>query len=377
MVNELSHPLPEIRSPLDEILPNAVIAPASEADIAAARARLDSLAKPVGSLGRLEECAIRLFAASGGERPLRVDPALAVTVAGDHGAAEEGISPFPQAVTRQMVASFLSGGGAVNVLSRAAGMEFLLVDAGCAGGPFPEHDRLLSCRLGDGTANFARGPAMSRDQAVEGLRHGAHIAAHYASAGIRCLAVGEMGIGNTTAAAALACALFGLDPDVMVGPGTGAGPEMIRRKADVVRRALEANAEACSPERAAADPVSVLAAMGGFEIAVMAGIMLGAAACRRPVLVDGFISSAACAVALKICPALADHVFLSHLGAEPGHAAMLDAMGLHPPLLRLGMRLGEGTGAVTALPILRAAAAVFNDMATLESAGVSGRTDGA
>lgn len=357
---------------LAEVAPDTVITPVDAADLKAAQNYLDNLTKPQGSLGRLEELARRLFAMRGGETPLQVSPAMMFTVAGDHGVAAQGVSPYPQIVTRQMVSNLLAGGAGVNVLCRAGGMDFCLVDAGCAGGPFPPHEKLLDRRLGDGTADMTQGPAMSRATAAEGVRCGMTLVAEQAAQGVCCFATGEMGIANTTAATAIYCALLGLDPDIMTGPGAGAGPERVRHKAAVIRQALSVNASLCRKE----DPLGVLAAVGGFEIAVMAGIILGAAAQRRPVLVDGFICSAAYAVAVRLCPAVAGYAILSHASAEPGHVPALQSLEEGSPLLHLGMRLGEGTGAAVAYHLLRCAAAIFNEMATFEGAGVTGETCG-
>lgn len=364
------------------LFPGECIRPVDEADCAAARAHLDSLTKPVGSLGRLEDLAARLWAmtgtcaqrdARGRPLPLVVAPALMLTVAGDHGIAARGVSPFPQAVTRQMVANFLAGGAAVNALCRACGMELRVVDAGCAGGPFAPHPLLLERRQGEGTADLSQGPAMSRAVCESALRAGFALATDAAEQGFRCLAAGEMGIANSTPATALYCALLGLDPEAVAGPGAGAAPAMVRRKARLVARALSVNAEAL----AAGDAVDVLAALGGYEIAIMAGIVLGAAARGLPVLVDGFISSAACVAALAIAPDAAGYAIFSHSSAEPGYALALRRLArrLGPlwrePLLDLGLRLGEGTGAALAWPLLAAAAAVWNEMATMDEAGVS------
>ncbi len=343
--------------------------------LAAAQAHLDNLTKPRGSLGRLEEVARRLYAMRRGQLPLAVSPALMLTVAGDHGVAAQGVSPFPQAVTRQMVMNFLQGGAAVNVLCRCGGLDLRVVDAGCAGGPFAPHPMLLDRRLGDGTADMSRGPAMSRETCLRGLRGGMELAAEAAGRGYRCLGAGEMGIANSTAGTALYCALLGLEPDALTGPGAGADPVMVRHKAGIVREALRVNA----PLLASGDPVDILAAVGGFEIAVMSGIMLGAAAQRLPVLVDGFICSAAYAAALAICPALAEYAVLSHASAEPGHSPALARLAHDEavperggePLLHLGMRLGEGTGGALAYHLLLCAAAIYNDMATFDAAGVT------
>lgn len=346
------------------------ILPMNTALLPQAQAHLDNLTKPQGSLGQLENVAARLFSIQQGQRPLSANPARMYTVAGDHGVVEENVSPFPQAVTRQMVQNFLAGGAAINVLCRSVGMQLEVVDAGCAGGPFPAHPQLREVRCGDGTANFTKGPAMSRDACVEALLHGAQLAAEAAAAGCRTVGAGEMGIANTTPATALFCALLHLEPEAVAGPGAGAGPDMVRHKAAVVRRALAANKAALDSK----DPLHILAALGGFEIAVMAGIMLGGARHGLAVLVDGFISTAAFTAARALCPPVADYCFLCHASAEPGYAGITHALGGQQPLLHLGLRLGEGTGAALALPLLRAAADIFNYMATFDQAGVTGTT---
>ena len=335
--------------------------------LSAAKAHLDNLTKPQGSLGHLEQAAARLFCLQRGQRPLSIDPVRMYTVAGDHGVAAEGVSPFPQAVTRQMVQNFLNGGAAINVLCKTADIELLVVDAGCAGGAFAPHPQLRDVRLGDGTANLAQGPAMSVDLCATALLRGAELAAQAAAAGCRAVGVGEMGIANTTPATALYCALLQLAPEEVAGPGAGANATMVQHKAAVVRRALELHKDALTR-----GPLHTLAALGGFEIAVMAGIMLGAAREGLAVLVDGFISTAAFVAARSLCPALEDYGFLSHASAEPGYAGVVCRLGSLRPLLHLDLRLGEGTGAALAVPLLRAAAAVFNDMATFDQAGVSG-----
>lgn len=347
------------------VLPGLFIRPLDESLLARAQARLDNLTKPRGSLGRLEELARRLYAMSGGVTPLSVAPALMLTVAGDHGVTAQGVSPIPQAVTRQMTHNFLNGGAGINVLCRSSGMDLRVVDAGCAGGPYGAHPLLIDRRLGDGTADISRGPAMSRETCLTGLRHGIGLAEEFADKGYRCFGVGEMGIGNSTPATAINCALFGFDPDEATGPGAGSDPERVRHKAAIVRRALEVNAEALT-----GDGVDILAALGGFEIVVMAGIMLGAASRSLPVLVDGFICSAAYAAAVRICPLLAQYAILSHASAEPGHAPALEALGSGRPLLHLDMRLGEGTGSAVAWHLLRCAVNIFNDMATFAEARV-------
>lgn len=330
-----------------------------------AQKRLDSLTKPPGSLGRLEELARRLFAIQKGRMPLVVSPALMLTVAGDHGVAAQNVSAFPQAVTRQMVMNFLQGGAAINALCRCAGMDMRVVDAGCCGGAFPAHPILSDLRIGDGTADFTEGPAMSQLQCRQAVQSGIELAHDAARQGYACLATGEMGIANSTAATALYCALLGFHPEEIAGPGAGAKPDMVQRKAHVVTKALRCNASVLET----GDPLEILSAFGGFEIAVICGILLGAGSAGLPVLVDGFICSAAYAVALAMAPQLAGHVFLAHASAEPGHMPAMERLG-QEPLLHLGMRLGEGTGAVLAWQLLQGAAAFFNDMSTFSEAGV-------
>ena len=336
---------------------------------ARAQARLDDLTKPRGSLGRLEEMALRLFLIQEA-MPLAADPARIYTVAGDHGVVEEGVSLFPQEVTRQMVHNFLEGGAAVSVLAKSAGAQLFVVDAGVTGAPFPDRPGMINAKVAPGTANFTSGPAMSEAQCLQALLLGARLADEALEDGVRTVCPGEMGIGNTTPATAMYCALFDLDPEEITGPGTGLDFDGVRRKGAIVKRAVEANAryvdQALGPERA----FRVLSALGGYEIACMAGLILGAAANRQTVLVDGFISTAAWAAARAIRPAVGDYCFLTHASAEPGHKVAMEKTG-QTPFLHLEMRLGEGTGAAVFLPVLRAAAAMFNDMATFSGAKVS------
>lgn len=346
-------------------LPGLFIRPLESSLLEKAQAHLDNLTKPRGSLGRLEELGRRLYAMAGGVTPLSVSPALMLTVAGDHGVTAQGVSPMPQAVTRQMTRNFLNGGAGVNVLCRSSGMDLRVVDAGCAGGPYEPHELLIDRRLGDGTADISKGPAMSRETCLQGLRHGIALVEEFADKGYRCFGTGEMGIGNSTPATAINCALFGFDPDEATGPGAGSDPERVRHKAAIVRRALEVNTAALK-----GDGVDILAALGGFELAIMAGIMLGAASRSLPILVDGFICSAAYAAAVRICPLVAQYAILSHASAEPGHVPALGALDSGTPLLHLDMRLGEGTGGAVAYHLLRCAVNIFNEMATFAEAQV-------
>ncbi|MEP7335485.1 MAG: nicotinate-nucleotide--dimethylbenzimidazole phosphoribosyltransferase [Actinomycetota bacterium] len=321
----------------------------------AARAELDRKTKPRGSLGRLEELAVQLagIGVSG--------PRCAIVVAAaDHGYAEEGVSAYPAEVTRQMLQVFASGGAAISVLSRLVDAELVVVDAGVR--EELDHPRVRSIRIGPGTANATHGAAMSREQAFAAVEAGISLARELAGR-VDIVALGDMGIGNTTAAGALHAALLGLPAAVVCGPGTGLDKDGVRRKADVIDRALAANGRR-------ADRLDVLAALGGFEIALLAGVALGAAAERLAVVLDGFIVTAAALVAARLEPTAVEYRVAGHLSPEPGHRLGLDALGLEP-LLDLGLRLGEGTGAALALPLLQAAIALLAEMATFDEAGVT------
>jgi nicotinate-nucleotide--dimethylbenzimidazole phosphoribosyltransferase len=323
-----------------------------------ARARQLELTKPAGSLGRLEEIANRLAAIQGTLAP-NVDRARVVVFAADHGVCAEGVNPFPQAVTAQMVANYLRGGAAINALARCAGVELEIVDAGVAH-DIPVTEGLVRRPIGRGTANFCTGPAMTEEQAIAALLLGIERSEGAAN----LLGGGEMGIANTTAASAVAAALTGLDPAAVVGRGTGADDTTMARKCSAIERALALHGPHLH------GPLDILRRVGGFEIGAMAGLCLGAAARRVPVLVDGFIATAAAALAVRFHPAVRDYLIPAHRSTEPGHAPLLEIIG-HRPLLDLEMRLGEGTGAALAVPVVRAAVAAFTGMATFASAGVS------
>ena len=327
----------------------------------AARAELDAKTKPRGSLGELEELACRIAAIRGTPSPGRLRAAL-VLAAGDHGYAQRGVSAYPQEVTAQMLAAFASGGAAIDVLARETGLRLVVVDAGVV--EPVAHPAIRPLRLGAGTADATVGPAMSREGAVAGLLAGAALAEELAGEGYGIVATGDMGIANTTAAAAVCAALLPALPDEVCGRGTGVDDDGLRRKVEAVRAALDVN----RPD--AADPVGVLAAVGGYELAVLAGVCLGAAAAGVVVLLDGFVTGAAALVAARLAPAAAERMVASHRSPEPGHALVLAELGLRP-LLDLGLRLGEGSGAALALPLLSAALAILADMATFESAGVT------
>lgn len=356
----------------DQLFPAASFQPVNEKLFQIAEKHLDNLTKPTGSLGELEQIAARLYAIGNGRMPIRVDPALLYTVAGDHGIAARNVSPYPQEVTRQMVRNFLNGGAASNVLCRATRINHKVVDAGCAGEPFPPHPLLIDRRTGPGTADMSLGPAMSVEDCIAALRAGFALGEEAAQNGYATLAMGEMGIANSTAATALYCAFLGLSPTEITGPGAGASPAMIRHKAEMIEKALAANSESV----ASGDPVRILAALGGFEIALLAGLMLSSASQSLPFVVDGFICASAYVAACGIFPELPGHAFLSHKSAEPGFQKVLEALPWRQrPLLDLRMRLGEGTGAALAIPLLRSAAAIYNEMATFESASVSGSVE--
>jgi nicotinate-nucleotide--dimethylbenzimidazole phosphoribosyltransferase len=288
-----------------------------------------------------------------------------VVFAADHGVCAEGVSAYPQEVTAQMVLNFLRGGAAINALARTAGIELVVVDAGVLT-PLPASDGLIIRRAGAGTENFCARPAMSSVQMHAALDTGIELAWEAVEAGCDLLGCGEMGIGNTTSASAIAAALTAIPVENVVGRGTGADDKCLARKRFAIERALVLHIGKLDT------PLGILQCLGGFEIAAMTGFCLGAAARRVPVVVDGFISTAAAALTVRLCPASADYVFASHRSAEPGHPHVLAIIGQRP-LLDLGMRLGEGTGAALAIPIVQAAVAAFTQMATFSDAAVSNK----
>jgi nicotinate-nucleotide--dimethylbenzimidazole phosphoribosyltransferase len=335
------------------------IVPLDGEAIAAAQVQLDRKTKPRGSLGRLEQLAAQYAGIRGEAVP--EPPVFAVVVAAaDHGYAEDGVSAYPAEVTAQMVRTFAAGGAAICVLAREAEARLVVVDAGVrerVGG-------VRDLRVGAGTANAVHGPAMAREQALGAIVAGIELARELADGGVTAVALGDMGIGNTTAAAAVHARLLGLDPALVSGPGAGLDTDGVRRKVFVVERALAAN-----PPRDG-DPLGALAALGGFEIALLTGAILGAASERVAIVLDGFIVGAAALVAARLAPASTGYLIAGHLSPEPGHRHALEALGLEP-LLDLQLRLGEGTGATLALPLLRSAVAVLTEMATFEAAGVT------
>ena len=357
----------------------AIIPPDAEA-MAAAAERQDRMTKPRGSLGVLEDVSVRLAGLAGSCPPPLPEPACVAVFAADHGVHAQGVSPWPQEVTAQMVANFLAGGAVVNAFAAQAGAEVTVVDVGVAADLEPVPG-LLPRKIARGTADFTEGPAMTRDQAVAALVTGAEIARDLVAAGNRCLVTGDMGIANTTASAALICAFTGADPAEATGRGTGIDAATYARKIEVVCRGLARHLPASvAPARTSApdspgssglaDPVGVLAAFGGFEHAALAGFILGAAALRVPVILDGVIAGAAALAAVALAPDAVAACFAGHRSAEPGHAVTLSYLGLRP-LVDLGLRLGEGTGAVLALPLVQSAARALRDVATFDSAGVA------
>jgi nicotinate-nucleotide--dimethylbenzimidazole phosphoribosyltransferase len=348
----------------DTILKDTIeqIQPVDRGWIERARARQLQLTKPPGSLGRLEEIANRLAAIQATLSPT-VERARIVLFAADHGVCAEGVNPYPQTVTAQMLVNFLRGGAAINALARVAGVELEIVDAGVAH-QIPETRGLMRRPVAHGTANFCVGPAMTREQATAALALGIEMAATASAAGCTLLGMGEMGIGNTTAASALTAVLTGREPAVVIGRGTGADDDCLARKRSAIERALSLHGSHVR------EPLDLLARLGGFEIAAMCGLCLGAAAKRCAVIVDGFIATTAAAVTVRVRPAVRDYLIAAHRSTEPGHDPLLELLGQHP-LLDLEMRLGEGTGAAIAVPVVRAAVEAFTRMATFESAGVS------
>jgi nicotinate-nucleotide--dimethylbenzimidazole phosphoribosyltransferase len=349
-------------SALQKLL-DGIVAPRPAAGIEAQR-RLDQLTKPPGSLGRLEELARRLAEISGTCPPSVRHPVI-FTLAGDHGVVEAGVSAYPQIVTAQMVENFLRGGAAINVLARHVGARVVVADLGVAS-PLPDHALLKKHRIGPGTANMTRGPAMSRADALAAIEAGIALVHHERALGIDVIATGEMGIGNTTAASAMAAAFTGAPPEAVVGSGTGVDEAGRRRKVEAVTRALEAN----RPDPA--NGIDVLSKLGGFEIAGLVGVILAGAASGIPVIVDGFPAGAAALAATRIKPEARAYLLASHRSSEPGHGHVLSALGLEP-YLDLGMRLGEGTGAALCIGLAQAAVRLLSEMATFKSAGVSER----
>ena len=344
----------------------AGIGPLDANAVAATEARQGVLTKPLGSLGRLESLSVQLAGIFGQPIPQVAGKAV-IVVAGDHGVASEGVSAYPAEVTPQMVFNFLAGGAAINALARHAGADITVIDAGVAVDLDPQPG-LTIAKVGYGAGNIAAGPAMSREDAIRCLEIGINAANASADAGANLIAGGDMGIGNTTPSAAITAVITGADVATVTGRGTGVDDAALDGKIATIRRALDVN----QPD--ASDGLDVLAKVGGYEIGVLAGVMLGAAARNCAVIVDGFISGAAALIAWRLCPQIAQRCIAAHRSVEPGHNVGLQAMGL-TPLLDMEMRLGEGTGAALAMHLVEAAAKCLAEMATFAEAGVSDRDD--
>lgn len=330
------------------------------------QSHIDIKTKPPGSLGQIEALALQMAIAQQSETP-SADPACLLLFAGDHGLVEEGVSAWPSEVTAQMVLNFLAGGAAANVFARSNGLDIQVVDAGVVG-DLPDHPELIRANIRKGTRNALKEDALTKDETVAALAFGENLATEKAASGMKVIALGEMGIGNTSSASLLAHAIEGIDLETLTGPGAGLDGDGVQRKLEILK-----NTAARKPGKL--EPLEALSAFGGLEIAMMAGALIGAAKSNAIALVDGFIASSAALVALRMHPELQGNVVFAHKSKEPGHASMLAALNAKP-LIDLDLRLGEGSGALLAFPLLRNACAMLNEMATFESAGVSGKEDG-
>jgi nicotinate-nucleotide--dimethylbenzimidazole phosphoribosyltransferase len=327
-----------------------------------ARKHLDNLTKPLGSLGRLEEFAQRLVAITENRKPV-LDKKVIFTFAGDHGIVDEGVSAYPKEVTPQMVFNFVRGGAGINVLARHAGAEIVVVDIG-VDFDFEDAEGLINMKVMKGTRNFAKGPAMTRDEAVKCIESGIELATGYARKGCKIAGTGDMGIGNTTPSSAIASVITRTPVREVTGKGTGISDEALERKIKVIEDAIRLNRP--DPK----DAIDVLSKVGGTEIGGIAGLILGAASKRIPVVIDGFISTAGALIAYTIEPSVKDYMFAAHNSVEKGHRVMLKEMGLDP-ILDLGLRLGEGTGAALAMLMIEAGLKISKEMATFQEAGVT------
>ena len=339
------------------------IKPIDTSSLDATQLRLDNLTKPKESLGRLEEFAKRIVAITGRRNPSLAKKVI-ITMAGDHGVTEEGVSAYPSAVTAQMVYNFLRGGAGVNVLSRHVGAEVVVVDIG-VGEELEAHPDLIIKKIAKGTQNFAKGPAMTREQAIKSIETGIEIVEKIIKEkGVDIIGTGEMGIGNTTPSSAIAAVFTGKPIQDVTGRGTGIDDATYIRKVNVIQKAIEVNKP--NPK----DPIDVLAKVGGFEIGGLVGVTLAGVANKIPVVIDGFISTAAGLIAVEMKPEVKDYIFSAHASVEIGQRWILERMGL-TPILNLNMRLGEGTGAVLAMNMIDAGVKILNEMASFDEAGVS------
>lgn len=335
------------------------IKPVSTTLCQAANHRLDNLTKPIGSLGKLEELAVRMCCIQNKTLGISADPLRIYAIAGDHGVNEEGVSAFTQDVTRQMVQNFCDGGAGINVLANTAGAELCVVDLASKGGSYPNHPSLLQCKIAQGTQNIAKAPAMSREMCLRAMLIGAELANKAQTEGFPAIGTGEMGVSNTTPSTALYCAYLKLLPKDITGAGGGLDQEGVSRKTRVIERALSLHSGTIT----AGDPINILASLGGYEIAALAGLILGGAANNQLVLLDGFIATAAYTAAWKLCPTVKDYTFFSHASAEAGHKQILAKLQIDP-LHDLGLRLGEGSGVPLALFLMRCACNTYNQMTT-------------
>jgi len=345
---------------LDRVL--KAIKPLDARAMEAARKRQDSLTKPLGSLGRLEELSVKIAGIRAEPLP-KIEHKAIITMAADHGVVAESVSLYPQEVTKQMVLNFLRGGAGVNALSDHVGARVVVVDMGVIGGfaPLPG----LLCKMIDfGTKNMTKGPAMSKVQAEDAIEAGIAVVTAEKGKGLDIVGTGDMGIGNTTAASAICAVMTGESVKKVTGRGTGIGDKQLAHKVDIIKRALTVN------RPSAKDPLDVLAKVGGFEIAGLVGVILSAAASRIPVVIDGFVSGAAALIAVGLSPEVKDYLIAAHVSSEPGHRLLLNYLGLSP-LLDLDMRLGEGTGAALGIFLVEAAVKTLTKMATFAEAGVS------
>ncbi|MCG8532947.1 MAG: nicotinate-nucleotide--dimethylbenzimidazole phosphoribosyltransferase [Desulfovibrionales bacterium] len=348
---------------LEQVL--ARIAPVDCSLEAAAWHHLDNLTKPKGSLGRLEELAVRMCCVQKNTQAITADPLRIYAIAGDHGVNEEGVSVFTQDVTRQMVMNFCHGGAGINVLADTASAELCVVDVASKGGTYPDHPLLLQAKIAQGSANITKAPAMSLEQCIRAVLIGVSLADKAHAEGYPALGTGEMGVSNTTPSTALYCQYLGITPHEITGAGGGLAPEGISHKVSVIERALARHAAT----DAGNEPLEILASLGGYEIAALAGLILGGAANNQLVVLDGFIATAAYTAAWTLCPTVKDYCFFSHASAEAGHKHILQKLDISP-LHDLGLRLGEGSGVPLALFLMRCACNAYNTMTTYTEASV-------
>ena len=342
------------------------IRPIDKSVLEATQKRLDNLTKPLGSLGRMEEIAKQIVAISGKKNPVLKNKVI-FTLAGDHGIVEEGVSAYPKEVTPQMVYNFLNNGAGINVLAKHAGARVVVADLGVAEELKIKNENFKIKKIGLGTKNFIKGPAMSSEDAVKSIEAGIELVEEELKNGLDIIGTGEMGIGNTTPSSAITSVICNLEVEKVTGKGTGIDNKTLENKINAIKKGIRKNNP--NPK----DGLDVLAKIGGFEIGGLTGIILAGAANRIPIVIDGFISTAAALIAVTIAPNVKDYIIAGHCSREPGHKVQLQWLGLRPTL-DLDLRLGEGTGAVLAMNIVDASCKILNEMATFESAGVSTKT---